>query len=509
LDAPSAHRTSANDPGAGGTRELMVLALPLILSSSLWTLQITIDRVLLSWYSTDAVGAATQAVFVFWTAIILFQNTCSFATTFVAQYVGAGRPHRVGPVVWQAIHFAIFSGLAFLLFIPLAGPIFSLADHSETMQEMERTYFICVCWSALPTLIVAAASSFFAGRGDSWTVMGINAVGLAVNAVLDYWWIGGGLGLPAYGVAGAGWATVAGQWASAFVALGLMLRRRFRQEYATHQGWRIEWPLLSRLVRFGFPAGIQWMFDALAWTVFLFFIGQLGPVEQNATGVTFTINMVAILPLLGIGQAVSILVGQRLGEDRPELAERSTWTGFRVAWLYMAGMGAIYLFFPQLFVGIFANDAELGRWSEVEAMSIGLLRFVSIYCLIDSINMVFSFALRGAGDTRFVTWVTVGLAGPMLVLPAWACWYYGWGVYWAWGFATAYIFALAATFLLRFRTGKWKTMRVIEPAVMDIDLALPAAVVSSAGNPGLAALPPASDLSCASLSAPDAESSSA
>src|SRR5438105_15959883 len=86
----------------GGARELLTLALPLILSNSFWTLQITIDRILLSRLSSDAVGAAMPAVLVFWTPLTLFQFTANYATTFVAQYVGAGRPHRVGPAVWQA-----------------------------------------------------------------------------------------------------------------------------------------------------------------------------------------------------------------------------------------------------------------------------------------------------------------------------------------------------------------------------------------------------------------------
>src|SRR5262249_10497218 len=86
-------------------------------------------------------------------------------------------------------------------------------------------------------------------------------------------------------------------------------------------------------------------------------------------------------------------------------------------------------------------------------------------------NIVFAFALRGAGDTRFVTIVALGLAWPVMVLPTWAAWYFGWGLYWAWGFASAYIMGLGFTFLFRFRSGRWKTMRVIEsqevPAKVD------------------------------------------
>ena len=100
-----------------------------------------------------------------------------------------------------------------------------------------------------------------------------------------------------------------------------------------------------------------------------------------------------------------------------------------------------------------------------------LLRFVAVYSLFDSMNLVFSFALRGAGDTRFVTVLSLALAWPLMVVPTWAAWHYGWGLYWAWTFASAYVIALGFTFLLRFRVGKWKSMRVIEsaPVVSDED----------------------------------------
>ena len=99
---------------------------------------------------------------------------------------------------------------ALLLLLPLAGPLVGLAGHTPEVQALEVAFFRCLCFAALPTLVVSAASSFFAGRGDSWTVLFINACGLVVNAVLDYAWIFGRWGFPAWGITGAGWATVAG-----------------------------------------------------------------------------------------------------------------------------------------------------------------------------------------------------------------------------------------------------------------------------------------------------------
>lgn len=449
---------------AGG-RELLQLAFPLILSNSFLTLQITVDRALLSQASSEAVAAAMPAALLYWTPLTLLQNIANYATTFVAQYTGARRPERVGPAVWQALYFAVVAGVAFLALLPLAGPVIALGGHSAPVQHLELVYFRCLAFAALPALIVAAANSFFAGRGDSWTVLVNDATGLSVNIVLAYGLIFGRLGLPAWGIAGAGWATVIGCTTSAVVALIQLFRPRFRATYRTLTGWRFDPELCRRLLRFGVPNGMQWMLEALAFTVFLFLIGRMGEVELAATNIAFSINMLALVPMLGIGQAVSILVGQSLGRDRPDLAERATWVGYGMAWSYITSVAALYVLIPGAFVYVFRNNEAEG--AAVASLVPVLLRFVALYSLCDSMNIVFSFALRGAGDTRFVTAVTLALAWPLMVIPTWACWYYGWGLYWAWGFASAYIIALGCAFLLRFRAGKWKSMRVIEPVVVE------------------------------------------
>src|SRR5207237_5670894 len=137
----------------------------------------------------------------------------------------------------------------------------------------------------------------------------------------------------------------------------------------------------------------------------------------------------------------------------PDLAERTTWTGFRVAWLYMASVAILYVAMPGLFLSIFHTDPDSADGERLPALVTMLLRFVAVYSLFDSMNAIFSFALRGAGDTRFVTAISLLLAWPVMVLPAWASWYYGWGLYWAWTFASVYVIALAFVFLARFRLG--------------------------------------------------------
>jgi MATE family multidrug resistance protein len=454
----------------GGGREVLQLAWPLILSNGFLTLQLIIDRIFLSQASSEAIAASMPAALMYWTPMALLQNTANYATTFVAQYTGARRPSRVGPSVWQAYYFSLAAGLAILLLIPLARTLVALGGHSASVQELEVTYFQVLCFAAFPALIVQATNSFFAGRGESRIVLLIDGTGMTVNAVLAYGLILGNLGLPELGIAGAGLATVIGSCTSAGLALGLFFGRKYRQQFHTLAGWRFDAELFRRLMRFGLPNGMQWMLDGLAFTVFLFLVGRIGDVELAATNVAFSVNMLALLPMLGIGQAVSILVGQRLGQDKPALAERSTWTGFMLAWVYMSVVAALYALVPELFLYFFQSDRD-AKAVLVAALVPVLLRYVAVYSLFDSLNVIFSFGLRGAGDTRFVTLVSLVLAWPLMVVPTWAAWRYDWGLYWAWGFASLYIIAMGFIFLLRFRTGIWKSMRVIETTVVEAPMA--------------------------------------
>jgi MATE family multidrug resistance protein len=456
----------ATTPEPGSLRELLRLAWPLVLSNSIWMVQIILDRVLLGHSGGEALGASLASVMLFWTFLILPQYTANYATTFVAQYSGAGRPSRIGPVVWQAIHFSILAGVGLLVLLPLAGPLVALGGHDPALQVLEAAYFRCLCLSALPTLLSAAATSFFTGRGNSRTVLLINVGGLAVNGVSAYALIFGRWGLPELGIVGAGWATVLGTSTSAALSLALMLRPRFVSEYGLGD-WRPDPELLARLLRFGVPNGVFALLDVLGWTIFLELIGRLGPADLVVTTVAFTLNLLVYFPLMGIGQAVEVLVGQRLGEGQPDLAARTTRRAVGLCLAFAIGAGLAYLLMPQTLALPFRGEHDPALWEQVRLRVPVLLRFVAIYSLFDALNVVLSYALRGAGDTRFVGRTALVLSWPVLVLPTWAAWHFGWGLYWAWAFASLYIALLALTFLFRFRQGHWRSMRVIESAAPE------------------------------------------
>lgn len=474
--AESAEQPAQPDAGAGGSKELLKLALPLIVSQSFATVQIFIDTVLLAWHDPREMTATLPAMLWFWQLFGLLQVTAGYTSTFVAQYTGANRPHRVGPAVWQGIHFAVIAGLVFLVMIPLAPFLMTLGQHTPELQKHETTYLQCLSFAALPMLVMAAVNGFFSGRGQTWTVLCIEVFGTAVNVCLALVLIFGqtgvpklGLpgvpGVPELGIAGAGWATVAGSWAAALLAIGLFLRREYREQFDSLKGWRPEGELFRRLMKFGGPAGMQVFQDVMVFNVFVLAVGALGEAAAGASTLAVRLNMIAFLPMMGMGQAVCILVGQRLGGDRPDLAERSTHTGLKWMFGYMATVAAVYLLLPRTLVGLFEGDRDVQDFEAVAVLVPNLLICVATYSLAESFNLAFAFALRGAGDTKFVSRLTFALGWPIMVIPTLLVVWLMPGLpalYWSWVFATAYIFVMAVCFWWRFRGGKWKTMRVIE-----------------------------------------------
>jgi len=356
-------------------KQILAIAWPLIIANSFWNLQLTIDRVLLGMFSTESLGAAMAVMGVFWVPMALLQGTANYVLTFVAQYFGAGEQEKIGASVWQSLYVSVAGGIAFLALGLLSTPFFAWVGHPSATQQLEVEYFNALIWSGLPTALVAAVSGFYIGLGKTRVVIGINFVGLVLNAILDYVMIFGHFGCPALGIAGAGYATALATYGAALYGLALLFRRQHETLYRLYRDWRPHFALLKQYLRFGLPSGLQWAFEGLAFTVFLIIMGNTkgGEAALASSSITVTIMMLCILPSLGIAQAVMTLVGQKLGEGRPEEAEEATWDGVKIACCYAAVMGLSFFLIPQFYLSWFKNNANATLWAEVSSLTPSLL----------------------------------------------------------------------------------------------------------------------------------------
>ncbi|HSD67725.1 MAG TPA: MATE family efflux transporter, partial [Vicinamibacteria bacterium] len=411
-------RTKASWRGPGGGREVALLAYPLILGHLSFTIQTFVDRLFLTWYSAEAVAGAVTGLFAVWSVIALFTGTGEYLTTFVAQYLGAGRNERIGPALWQGAYFALGAGLFVAALAPLAGPAFDLAGHAPGLRRYEVEYARALLLGAFPVILMATLSTFFAGRGQTHAVLRVNVLATVVNVVLDYLLIFGKGGFPEMGVTGAALGTILSQVAGAAVYLALVLKAEYRRTYRTLAGWRPEPWLVLRLVRFGMPTGLQYSLEIGAFAVFMVIVGRIGALELAASGIAFNLNMIVFMPMVGLAIAVSSLVGRYLGADRPEVAERAVRSAFGMSLVYMTACGLLYVLGAPLLLAPYAAGADPAAWPGIAEVATVLLRFVAVYSIFDMMNLVHAGGLRGAGDTVYPMTLTLVLAWGAMLVPA-------------------------------------------------------------------------------------------
>lgn len=134
--------------------------------------------------------------------------------------------------------------------------------------------------------------------------------------------------------------------------------------------------------------------------------------------------------------------------------------------MYMTSVAAAYVLIPDMFVASFAALADPEGSAEIYRLTVILLRLVAVYSIFDTMNIVFTSAIKGAGDTRFVMFMVVTISTLVLAIPTYpAIVILEYGLMVSWILVTAYVITLDFAFFLRFLGGKWKSMRVIEKSV--------------------------------------------
>jgi len=461
------HRSPINDPpGAapGGYREVLRVAWPLIVSTGSFSVMMFIDRMFLAWHSLVSIQAALPAGIIAFTLICGFMALAAYASTFVAQYHGAGDPEGCARSTAQGCFIALACWPVLILLIPLGKWMLQISGHPPEVLGAELSYFTILMIGGGGTLLSSAVSSFFTGRGCTRTTMFANITGNACNIALDYVLIFGKLGAPAMGIKGAAWATVISGFISPLILTLLFFSRSTDAAFKTRRTFSYNHRLFWRIIRFGLPSGIHLALDIASFSVFVLLTGRMGPVALAASNIALSINMLAFMPFVGLGIGASVLVGRYQGARQPDYAEKAGWSALKLGIIYMLIIGATFVLFPEAYFSLFAGRSGTDiPFQEVLPIGKVLLVIMTAWGIMDAGNMIIGSALKGAGDTKFVMYYSVAIAWGVLVVGQMVLvLYLDSGIIISWIWTAFYIMVLATGFFWRFRSGSWRTIEVLE-----------------------------------------------
>ncbi len=374
-----------------------------------WTAMWTVDTIFVGRVGTAEQGAVGLAGTLIWTAMCIFTGTITAVQIFVAQYRGAGREDRCGEILWQGIYLGLIASVPMGVLGLLSERVVRLLDVSPDLIPFAASYMKIRLLGAVFTFLFRAMEVFLQGTGDTRTPLKVGVLCNVCNVALDYVLIFGKAGFPEMGVRGAALATVIATAIQAGVYSYLLIGREGRRMYFARKISPFVPRRFFKLIRMGGPIGVQWLLDMGTWTIFTTAVARLGEVQAAAHQVALTILHISFMPGYGVSIATTTLVGQYLGAGDRAAAKRSAYNSLKIVVGFMGTMGLLFYIFRTELIRIFNPDPQ------VVAVGATLLIYAAVFQIFDGTGMVSAGILRGAGDTRWPSAVSIGVAWGVFV----------------------------------------------------------------------------------------------
>jgi multidrug resistance protein, MATE family len=443
---------------------LLSLAWPIVVSRSTQVVVGVGDAVMVSGLGEEAVAATTTGALNTVAVLILPMGVCFIVSSFAAQLFGKGDLPGARRYGFYGLGVAALTQAACMLGLLAVAPVVSRLDFAPSVRELMIDYLVLRLISGGPAIAIEALGNYYGGLGNTRLPMLISLATMVMDLLGNYMLIGGHLGAPALGVAGAALSSTisstvgAAAMVSVFLlegrALGAVVPKLHLAEFA-------------RMLKFGIPSGFNWFFEFAAFNFYInVVVAGLGTTALAAMMSVMQIGSVSFMPAFALASAGAILVGQSIGADAKDEVPRIVKLSFLSSAVWETLVGALYLTVPTLLLLPFAKDA-----SAVEFLTIGkrLLMLSACWGLFDAAVNTLAEVLRAAGDTSFTLWARLAIAWLLFVPGSYfTVKHFGGGDVGAMLWLIAYLGVLAALLWWRFLGGAWRHIQLVDPAAVTL-----------------------------------------
>lgn len=372
-------------------KQLLIYFFPILLGTFFQQLYNTVDAVVVGNYlgkeALAAVGGATGTIINL--LVGFFVGLSSGATVVISQYFGSGDEEGVSRAVHTSVALSLAGGI-FLTFVGIFGARWALemmgttADVIGGATDYMRIYFAGV----IMNLLYNMSSGILRAIGDSRRPMIYLIICCLVNIVLDILFVG----FMHMGVAGAAIATITSQAVSAILTMRALMRTEECYKFVIKK-LRVDFPLLGRILRIGFPAGIQSMMYSISNLLIQANINALGTDTMAAWTAFGKVDSIIWMVMGAFSVSVTTFVGQNWGAGKVDRVKTSIRTGMVVELLSTLIMSGVILLTGQHLIRLFTQDEG------VIAISLMIMHCnVPLYASFVPIDLL-SGGMRGMGNS--------------------------------------------------------------------------------------------------------------
>ncbi|RUS48724.1 MATE family efflux transporter [Cohnella sp. AR92] len=402
---------------------LWALAWPVFIEVLLQTMLGTVDTIMVSRISDDAVAVVGFSNQLFNALTTLFMTIAGGAGILIAQRLGSKRQEDARTLAIMAVTVSTMIGLVIsVLLFTQSRSIAELLNLSEDLWPLSDTYISYVGGGMFLAAMTAALSTSIRNTGNTRGPMYTGIIINLLHIVLNYGLIFGKMGLPEWGLTGVTVSDNACRLLSVVILL-YMFRHSFERTIRLRDYLRFDSKLFKEILRIGWPLGINmscWVFSQLAIYSFL---AMLGPKELAARTYMNTLESFCFMLGYAFALAVQIRIAYLFGESRTKEAYSAAYRAMGLGLLLvMANALLLYLSGRQM-LGFFTSDPE------IVSMGVSLLGLNLLLQPAKMLNMALGNALNAVGDTRFTMYISLGSLG--LIATFCSYWFgieLGWGL---------------------------------------------------------------------------------
>ncbi|MCX4318212.1 MATE family efflux transporter [Roseburia sp. 1XD42-69] len=377
------------DMTEGNTYSLMLgFALPTLLSEVFQQLYNTADAFIVGkCLGTSALAAVTSSGTLIFLLVSFFIGMSMGAGVVISRYFGAKKEDEVSRAIHTVLAFGIVSGILLTVVGVAFTPTFlkwMQTDPEVMPQAVEyfRYYFL----GAMALVLYNICRSIINALGDSRRPLYYLIFSSLLNIVLDVLF----LGVFGWGVWSAAAATVLSQMASVVFCMAYLLQKGniFTVDL---RKIRFHRDMLSEIVRYGLPSGVQNSVIAFANVIVQSQINSFGKLAMAAYGTHAKIEGFAFLPITSFNMACTTFISQNLGAKQYDRAKSGARFSIFAAVLLAEAIGVCYFIFAPAFIGFFDQTPGVIAFGVQQARTVALF-----YCLLAFSHSV-AAVCRGAG----------------------------------------------------------------------------------------------------------------
>lgn len=446
-------------PQRPGVGTLLGLAWPIMVSRSTQVVVGLSDCYLVTRLGKDAFAATSTGSINAFAVMVGFMGTVFIVSSFASQMFGRGDPVGARRFAFYGLALAGITELVCLLARPVVPLILAHTDYTPQVRELMEQYLVVRLWSGGAVIGMEALANYYGGIGRTRLPMIASVIAMVLNVFLNIALINGKWGAPALGVKGSALASTLATTIAFVLLVGIF----------AYEGRKFPWPQLrfeefKRVLRFGLPSGVNWFLEFFAYNFWVnVVVGSLGTVAVGAMMAVIQVNSFSFMPAFGLASGGAILVGQAIGAGRKDDVPALVSMTFRTAAIWQGLVGFAYLLLPTLLLTPLAPADAVQDFLEVGAR---ILMLSAGWQLFDAAVNTTGEALRAAGDTSYLLKARLTVAWAIFVPGAYvSVKYLGWREVGAAFWLVTYLVVLAVALFVRFRSGKWRELQLIDPAV--------------------------------------------